>query len=1052
MRDLRPEYYSDSKDQTATRLRDDQFEYHLETITSRNQTHDFELFCRKLCEKAICPDLRAPTGPEGGGYSKADTETLPVSEEIRERHYEGIANQGGEKWAFAISAKKRWTDKARRDVQGIVETGRGYDRIFFVTSQHARARDRARLEDELTQLHGVPVTIHDRTWIVDETIAKERADLAYNFLKVGETVSTPKLGPNDLLRKSQLEEIEREIHNLNDFAGMKIQLVSQALAAARLSRNLELSRDDTSSRFSRAIRLAEKYGTSRQKLEARYERIWTAFWWFDDFDFLLAEYKEFEECALQSDDAVDLEWLCNLFQLLVNSVIYGHVSAADAKLWERADRLEAKLENLANERGRPNNQLEARSAILLIHFNRAMLKNEHEQLPKIWRKYAKVVDDARGLGEFNFRTLIRIIDLSGELAGNDPDYNDLVEVCASAVAERESEGKAALMYLNRAKKLSFDDNFDMIRWLGKAAVGLFKQEYTDELADATFNLALAYRSAGLLWAARASCAVTMATLCIELERENDIPIETIRTSMLWARISLELGHLPDVLNNIQLLNGLLVNTSLSDKSKDRMDAQLRDFDLALGVFILNLDAGDLSHLDKLPDVLDSLGLRVAHIALLYALGHLGALRTNKSIPELESDEAVAEMMSQLKSQRISDNFDVPLILNEGGAQSLSSSILGMRIIVDFEGAELIPVAETILGSLEAFFATAIEQKVVPHVEEYRIALTASGDSKNPQVLTKPSQMTTQVVWPRQLDVGDSDRNHDVNEALSLLAVNVLGASCFTPNLEDLIKQLFGDEAVHYRISMVMACSNSYIRINSKSYAQLKDWDEISPRRFELMESRPTLAPKNMTKESGRAKQTDQTDFAIPRNHRKLSVRSVINSQTWDKAVWRGCAYLHNGPDLPPCMVLIFEDGDAGGKIFKQWRDRFGEKDDRDEIAVSIIRNVPGWDTHHYIVQIGSRLPDDDSIGESELVTMVTRSLEMTPASSENLERFLADYGRIGVYAIMPGTLPNGPDLQPNLDFSSTIEKRGLVVKDSVEIKDNDLESCALRVRGIDQAS
>ncbi len=792
MRGLRPEYYSDSKDRTTTSLRADQFEYHLDTITSRNQDHDFELFCRKLCERAICPGLRAQTGPEGGGDSKVDTETLPASEEIRERYYEGIANHGSEKWAFAISAKKKWTDKARSDVRGIVHTGRGYERIFFVTSRHARAKDRARLEDELTNLYGIPVTIHDRTWIVDETIAKERTDLAYNFLKVGEAESTPKLGPNDYLRKSQLEEIESEIHNPDDFAGMKLQLASQALVAARLSRNLELPRDDTNGRFSRAIRLAEKYGTSRQKLEARYERVWTAFWWFNDFDFLLAEYEEFEERSLQSDNTVDLEWLCNLFQLLVNSVIYGHVSAADAKLWERADRLEEKLESLANERGRPNNQLEARSAILLIHFNRAMLKNEHEQLPKIWRKYAKVVDDARGLGEFDFRTLIRIIDLSGELAGNDPDYNDLVEVCANAVAERESEGKAALMHLNRAKKLSFDDNFDMIRWLGKAAVGLFKQEYTEELADAMFYLALAYRSAGLLWAARASCAVTMATLFTAMERENDIPIEAIRTSMLWAWISLELGHLPDVLNNIQLLNGLLVNTSLSDNSKDRMDTQLRDFDLALGVFILNLDADDLSHVEKLPDVLDSLGLRVAHIALLYALGHLETLRVNKTIPELESDEAVAEMMSQLKNQSISDNFDVPLVLNEDGVQSLSSLILGMRVIVDFEGAELIPVAETIVGALEAFFATAIEQKIVPHVEEYRINLVANDDTNKPQVLTEALQMMTQVVWPRQLDVGDPEKSHDIHESLSLLAVNVLGVSCITPNFEDLIKRLIND--------------------------------------------------------------------------------------------------------------------------------------------------------------------------------------------------------------------------------------------------------------------
>ena len=57
-------------------------EYHLDSITQHNQTHDFEIFCRKLCERTICPNLRAHTGPDGGGDSKADTETYPVSKEI----------------------------------------------------------------------------------------------------------------------------------------------------------------------------------------------------------------------------------------------------------------------------------------------------------------------------------------------------------------------------------------------------------------------------------------------------------------------------------------------------------------------------------------------------------------------------------------------------------------------------------------------------------------------------------------------------------------------------------------------------------------------------------------------------------------------------------------------------------------------------------------------------------------------------------------------------------------------------------------------------------
>jgi hypothetical protein len=82
MRELRPEYYSDTEDRVAYVLDPAVLEYHLDSITQRNQTHEFEIFCRKLCERTICPRLRAQAGPEGGGDGKVDTETYVVASEI----------------------------------------------------------------------------------------------------------------------------------------------------------------------------------------------------------------------------------------------------------------------------------------------------------------------------------------------------------------------------------------------------------------------------------------------------------------------------------------------------------------------------------------------------------------------------------------------------------------------------------------------------------------------------------------------------------------------------------------------------------------------------------------------------------------------------------------------------------------------------------------------------------------------------------------------------------------------------------------------------------
>jgi hypothetical protein len=66
----------------------------LESLTARNQAHDFEIFCRKLPERTICPNLRLQTDPDGSGDSKADTETYPVADQVSRLTYFGDANGG----------------------------------------------------------------------------------------------------------------------------------------------------------------------------------------------------------------------------------------------------------------------------------------------------------------------------------------------------------------------------------------------------------------------------------------------------------------------------------------------------------------------------------------------------------------------------------------------------------------------------------------------------------------------------------------------------------------------------------------------------------------------------------------------------------------------------------------------------------------------------------------------------------------------------------------------------------------------------------------------
>lgn len=619
MRLRRPECYSDSSGRVGYELDCPTLSHHLETLTARNQTHDFEIFCRKLCERTICPNLRPATGPEGGGDGKVDTDTIPIAAEIRTLTFVGDANGGTERWAFAFSAKKDWAKKARSDVDGIVSTAREYTKIYFVTSRFARAKDRARIEDDLSKKYGVQVIILDRSWIIEAVIEGDRKDIALNYLQVGREVVTARQGPADFSRSQQLENIEKELTNPEAYPGLEIQRATEALVAARLSRSLERPRTETEGRFLRAIRLASAGGTHRQQLLAKYEWIWTAVWWFDDVELLNSAYDEFDVLLGQTDFSKNIELQCNLLQALLGVVNLGHLSSETARLSERTQLVCDKLLAISKKQERPNNATQAHASFLVIQASQAAIKKDTAALSALWPQFSTLLRQAKGLGEFQAEQLIEMIEFFGSMAASDKGYARLVDEVAAFVAERTSEGEGALILLKRAERLDFDENLEMIRLLGKAAYQLSKKEYAESFVRATQLLALAYRSAGLLWAARATCLTAIGTIVAESGDRDELPVSIVPTLVLLGWISIELRHLPDFFETMRLLRGCTVGLPLDEKSKARALAHLEEFDLALGSIILNLPQNEREQLGRLPDVLARLDFFQSRAALLYAL-------------------------------------------------------------------------------------------------------------------------------------------------------------------------------------------------------------------------------------------------------------------------------------------------------------------------------------------------------------------------------------------------------------------------------------------------
>jgi len=260
MRARHPELFSDSVVATEQSLSREVFDYHLESLMNRKEETVFEHFCRRLSEKALCPNLSPQTGPTGGGDSKCDAETHPVAEQIALRWYEGDPVRAArERWAFAFSAKEDWRSKAQSDVAKIAATNRGYELIYFITSRYAKDKAKADLEDKLTKKHRITVRILDRSWIMKEVFENNRVDLAIEALHLDNAVtkSGKRLGPRDFRNTQRLHDLEERIADTTRYSGVEYQLGEDCLSAALLARGLELSRIDVEGRFDRAARVCK---------------------------------------------------------------------------------------------------------------------------------------------------------------------------------------------------------------------------------------------------------------------------------------------------------------------------------------------------------------------------------------------------------------------------------------------------------------------------------------------------------------------------------------------------------------------------------------------------------------------------------------------------------------------------------------------------------------------------------------------------------------------------------------------------------------------------
>jgi hypothetical protein len=1053
MRQRRPHLFSDSQKVTEVGLSREVLSHHLETLTSQKGETEFEELARRLAERFIAPNLRPQTGPTGGGDGKTDAETFPVTRAIAQRWFLHDVAVASERMAFAFSAKKKWREKVKSDVKEIAGTGRDYSRIYFITNQFVSAKNSATLQDELEKEHGIPVTILDRTWILNSILERDSLDIAKECLGVGEAHAAVVVGPRDLKRQAELEKLDKAINDGTEYNGRPGRLADDMLRTAMLARGLERSRYEIDGRFERAVRAARDNELSAQELAAVYNWAWTSFFWFDDARKLNELYDNVERIAIQSRDADELDHLSNLIPLFVTAVGHGMLSPEEAAIERRRAALVDALEAAKNESSRPNNALHAHALLLLLKITTYAAKHDAAELDDIWIEFYTVFEQAKGLGTFPFEQMADVLTQFGEFIPESEAFDHLYELLTDALAERRSEAEAAQRNSDRGyQKLVKDLPYDAIRWFGRAVGLLVKAEYEEELVRALIGCSIAYQKAGLFWAAR-NYALAASTQAFGAFKRSH-KVEDINPAVLsqWFDCELQIGRVPYALSAFELGAMIRNERSRTERQKEFAQELHNNQGHALAALMVRTEHSELRRLKSLPAILDKFGLYQARATILYLMGGYQALLVDESIPKDESAEDVEKLFNALASA--SDQAHLPKVdyLLADHAE-LHSRVLGCDLTVDCENnLTSISVGEAVLGSLEALLATSLSLRTIPQLDQLKIRVRAQENAPitpSLKFVEENGSTIVEITHKSQLRYQTRDELIAFTRWLQEATMSVFVRFAVPEDLDDWGETVLGNESGFSRsLTFSNVPTMTDLIFGSRTRISIDNWAEDGFADQEITRAtawQPTAKPNENAKKNKPGRGVGHPPEGIFNlenlKHSDYKIVSPIDGRKWDEAKWCAAFFMTSpGSTMTPVLGLAFQNRDPAKAIFQGLRERFGERDTKNDLRIAIITGINISNPHAYAVIVG---PNMDNIPTTANITaFLSRIQIMQPRNSRNLDLFLSEYRRLNRYELVAAHITDDQSPpEPLLDLA--IGKVDLVVRPAWTIPENDPDASAL---------
>lgn len=1032
LKKLHPNQFSDSKIVDKMDCPRELLDFHLSKLSEKNKHFDFEEFVRSLLEREVCQNLIEETGPAGGGDGKVDTENYPVSTNIQKFWWYGL-NGENDKWAFAISLRKDWKSKCDEDIKKIVNTNRGYTKIFFITNQSIKNDKRLEYQDNKSKETGLDIIIFDKTWILDKALNDKNLDLL-KIINVTQPLKEKQIGPNDLKKQRRIEEIEKK---LQDYCSKKIinqDVIDLSIESAILSRDLEDEETIVVGKFQRALRFAREKNNIVAQRNILYDLAWYYNWWINDDVNFEKYYEEYQTEVIKDKKIEEIMNLANLWALA-----FARKNRDKELIKDKTETLLKLLDEKEKSQSRVT-QLDAKTRICIIKI--VLEENIDEQFDNL----TKIIEEATKFKEYDFVVLAKMIEHILPIYNGNSKYDELYELIINKLTTRKGEIQRAEMYLKKSKVLSSNGkHYDAINILGKCLTLLYKEETNGKLVEAYINIGANFESIGLLYAAK-NYYIAAVTLFIDIFlKENDLDTFSLKIINRIIDLEIQFGNAESAIDWMHIKN--IFFSILIDKNEDFNQKNEEEFllqrDALISSQILKTKLDDFKVLDKIIYKCSNNALITSQIMAKYVLGEYD----NELLEECGGDKAkVDKQITEFYKASLHQKLPNP-VYNDEKESAIYSMLNGNKMKINYIATNLMHrFAEFILALLENTFAT-----IHSHETYMRGDIIINLQEKNSgrfDVNYSFDGIDTYTITIDSINMYDiSIENHKkITDILFKLLANIFAVNFIYKDFEKTFKEIFEDEKTFERS---LNHTNSIYNLNKifgpeeekdipvYNINRTKEWYS----NIELNNIEETIDPFEDKKDIKYG--TPENNSFENISHSNIYSSGMIKCSHWDIAKWKGVMYLGDLADKSEINIgFLFENEEGAKRVFQDLID-YASKDDKEgRIVVSFIKGISKSNIYDYRVMITGMVKVPKDRVENIIINIATRFHQMNCTDDKNigiLEKII-NSGNNPKISLLPMTISDGKII-PLWEYEIALKK--VNIKQAYEISKDDLEAAAI---------